>query len=72
MAMIAACRSFGASITITPQELHIQGTSGRLQQPGQEINAGNSGIILRFCSAIGALTPYPFLVTGDKSICTLS
>ncbi len=68
MAMIEACRLFGAKIDIQGDILTIDGLNGVLGSAEDVINAGNSGIVLRFCSAIGALSSHPIVITGDHSI----
>ena len=66
--MIEACRLFGASIDVTPSMIKIEGIDGKIKYASDVINAGNSGIVLRFCSAIGALACHPVVITGDYSI----
>jgi 3-phosphoshikimate 1-carboxyvinyltransferase len=67
-AMIQACQHFGASIQQSPLHLEIKGIHGKISHSEDVIYAGNSGIILRFCSALGALSTHPVVVTGDHSI----
>ncbi len=67
-AMIGACRNFGASIEVFPDYLQIEGVKGKISATEDVINAGNSGIVLRFCSAVGALSSRPVVITGDWSI----
>lgn len=67
-AMIDACRLFGANIEVNPALIKIQGTNGTISHAEDVINAGNSGIVLRFCTAIGALSTHPIVITGDHSI----
>jgi len=67
-AMVEACRLFGAAIDVFPDRMEIQGVKGRIQTTEDVINAGNSWIVLRFCSAVGALAKHPVVVTGDHSI----
>jgi 3-phosphoshikimate 1-carboxyvinyltransferase len=67
-AMIEACRSFGAKINIISNGIEIMGLNGQIKKTSDVIHAGNSGIILRFCTAIGALASRPVVVTGDHSI----
>lgn len=67
-AMIAACRLFGANIEVFPDRLEIEGVNGSCQDIQEVIDAGNSGIVLRFCAAAGALTKRPFVITGDASL----
>lgn len=67
-AMIHACTLLGAELAVSPDRIEIKGMSGRIQCAQDVINAGNSGIVLRFCSALGALSPLPIVITGDHSI----
>ena len=67
-AMIAACRLFGATVDVSSDYLEIEGIKGIVQNTEDIIHAGNSGIVLRFCSAIGALASHPIVITGDYSI----
>ena len=67
-AMVEACRLFGADIVITPDRMEIRGLNGKIEHLEDVINAGSSGIVLRFCSAIGALGKHPIVITGDYSI----
>lgn len=66
-AMVAACRSFGAKIEYS-ENIKIEGVSGQVTKTEAVIHAGNSGIVLRFCSAIAALGCFPIVITGDHSI----
>lgn len=67
-AMIQACRLFGAEISIMNDLLVIRGVSGKFSHFEDVVHAGNSGILLRFITAIGALCSHPIVVTGDDSI----
>lgn len=67
-AMIEACRLFGARLNVTPHRIEITGLEGKIHQTEDVINAGNSGIVLRFCSALGALASHPVVITGDYAI----
>lgn len=67
-AMIEACRLFGAKIEQSPKHIEIQGINGKIHHVEDVIQAGNSGIVFRFCSALGALAQHPVVVTGDESI----
>lgn len=68
LAMMEACRLLGAKFSITKSMIEIEGTNGKIGHAEDVINAGNSGIVLRFCSAIGALAGHPVVITGDYSI----
>ncbi len=65
-AMVQACRQFGATIDVHPTHIEIEG--GHLQKAGDVIQAGNSGIVLRFISGIAALCSHYVVISGDHSI----
>lgn len=67
-AMIAACRNLGAEIAHSRDCAIIDGISGSFTGANDVIDAGNSGLVLRFMSAIGALGNRPVVITGDHSI----
>lgn len=67
-AMIEACRLLGATIDVSKESLVINGLNGTITHAEDVINAGNSGIVLRFCAAVGALGELPIVLTGDHSI----
>lgn len=67
-AMIYACRLFGAIVKEFPDRIEVQGTDGNVAATEDVIHAGNSGIVLRFCTAVGALGHHPVVITGDHSI----
>lgn len=67
-AMIEACRLLGATITFLQNMLQIDGVNGQVSMADDVIHAGNSGIVLRFISAIAAIAPRPIVITGDYSI----
>lgn len=68
--MINACRQFGASIDVVRSLnlITIKGLAGKINYANDVIHAGNSGIVLRFCAAVGALASNPIVITGDYSI----
>jgi 3-phosphoshikimate 1-carboxyvinyltransferase len=66
--MIKAFRSFGIEISQTPHKISIQGSQGILGTADDVIDAGNSGIVLRFVSAAAALSEHPVVITGDHSL----
>lgn len=68
LSMINACKSFGAIINQSPHSLSITGIDGKVVFFEDIINAGNSGIVLRFLTALGALSSHPIVITGDDSI----
>lgn len=64
-AMIQACRLLGAKIDVYSHRLEVE---GNLRPAEDVIDAGNSGQVLRFISAISALTSEYTVITGDYSI----
>lgn len=64
-AMIHACRLMGAKIKVMDKILEIE---GNLTSAQDVIDAGNSGLVLRFIGAISALTSQYTIITGDDSI----
>lgn len=68
IAMIQACRQLGAEINIDKNNLEIIGTGTSLKAPRSAIDAGNSGIVLRFMTAIAALSSHQTIITGDHSV----
>lgn len=68
LAMIEACRLLGADLDVAPETIVISGIDGKIGHAEDVIHAGNSGIVLRFCAAIGALAARPVVITGDYSI----
>lgn len=66
--MIHACRLLGAKITSQSDRLEIVGLNGNISKVEDVINAGNSGIVCRFITAIAALSPHYTVITGDHSI----
>ena len=64
-----ALEMFGASVE--PQAggvWEVIGTGGELRTPDDVINCGNSGIILRFFTALGACCDGHTVLTGDESL----
>ena len=66
--MIRAMESFGAQIEVISNQLHVKGVNFQFKSPENVIDAGNSGLVLRFVAAIGALISSYTLITGDRSI----
>lgn len=67
-AMINACQKLGASIKKNDNKLTIIGFAGQPSLPDDIIDAGNSGIVLRFITAILATINGYSVITGDHSI----
>ncbi|KAF3361525.1 3-phosphoshikimate 1-carboxyvinyltransferase [Chlamydiales bacterium STE3] len=67
-AMIEACRLLGAKITKEGSNLTIEGLQGCIGKAENVIDAGNSGLVLRFITAIASLSSSPIVITGDYSV----
>ena len=63
--MIAAVQALGAKVHRVADRIEITGTDGAVHLQGRAIDAGNSGIVLRFCSAVAALASRPIQITGE-------
>lgn len=68
-AMLQACRQLGALISVQKDRIEIIGLKGQIDGATGPIHVGNSGIALRFLTAVAALSPTPIHITGDASIC---
>jgi 3-phosphoshikimate 1-carboxyvinyltransferase len=66
--MIEAIEQFGAKVIIDSEFIEIEGVDRKLKRPDDVIQAGNSGQVLRFIAAVGALTDSFVVITGDESI----
>jgi 3-phosphoshikimate 1-carboxyvinyltransferase len=65
---IEVARALGADIEVEPNRLVIQGTAGRLKEPLDVLNCGNSGTTTRLVLGIlSARVPFA-CVTGDASL----
>ncbi len=68
-AMMAACRMLGAEIELhSAGAVSVEGVGGEPRVPSDVVNAGNSGQVLRFIGAMGALMDGYTVITGDESI----
>ncbi|WP_213357541.1 3-phosphoshikimate 1-carboxyvinyltransferase [Chlamydiifrater phoenicopteri] len=67
-AMTDACKKLGAFLEIQQNHLVIHGNPQKFFNKPALINVGNSGITLRFLTAIAALSKYPITFTGDPFI----
>lgn len=66
--MLDACQKLGAQIKQTDNLIEIIGVAGKPNLPDDVINAGNSGQVLRFVSAVAALVDGHVVLTGDHSV----
>lgn len=69
-AMIHAVEQFGAKVVHSTNRLYVTGVGGRLQQPTETIDCGNSGQVLRFVGAVAATLAGETYLTGDLSLQT--
>lgn len=69
-AMRQLCLAFGADIRLEGKTTIVRGVAGHLATPQNVIDVGNSGLVLRFTTALAALTPGYTVITGDASIRT--
>ena len=67
-AMITACCQLGAHIERDQEQLIITGVNGSPRTPDDIIDAGNSGLVLRFIACIAGLQDNHIVITGDCSI----
>ncbi|MBQ8498232.1 3-phosphoshikimate 1-carboxyvinyltransferase [Chlamydia sp.] len=66
--MLTACKKLGSQIKIVGKSLHIQGNPHPQDNYHRRLHMGNSGIALRFLTALSALSPSPTLITGTHSL----
>lgn len=69
-AMIAASQALGAQIEKKERTLIIRGIGKKRTILHERIDAGNSGIVLRFVGAVAALFSTKITISGDASIKT--
>lgn len=69
-AMLKACETLGAKVSVLDDVVSIEGIGDYFPTSLKTIDAKNSGLILRFFPAIFALTNTPLIITGDTSIQT--
>jgi 3-phosphoshikimate 1-carboxyvinyltransferase len=67
-AAIQAAQLFGATVVREGTRCLITGVNGQMQVPANVIDAGNSGLVLRFAGAFAALINGYTVITGDASV----
>lgn len=67
--MMEALRLLGAGISEAHGDVVVQGTGGRIANPGQQIFLGNNGTALRFLTSLVSLGNGRFVITGEKRLC---
>ncbi len=66
---IEALEMFGAEVHAKADDhWEVTGVAGNLQTPDDVVDCGNSGIILRFFTALGACCEGYTVLTGDHSL----
>lgn len=68
-AMLNAWQQMGVQMEECGTEIKIQGLGGKIEGIEGEVQAGNSGILLRFLTALGSLCKKPIEIAGDSSLC---
>lgn len=68
IAMRDATAAFGAVIETQPAVWRVTGTAGKVDSPGEPIDARLSGTTMRFVSALAALAPAGATVTGSPPL----
>ncbi len=66
--MLRAWKTLGVEVLENDGVVKIQGLGGRIDGADNVIDVGNSGIALRFLTALSALSPKLIVITGDHSI----
>ncbi|MEM1282612.1 MAG: 3-phosphoshikimate 1-carboxyvinyltransferase [Chlamydiota bacterium] len=66
--MLKAWKSLGVAVSEEGECVKIRGLDGEIDGAEDVIDVGNSGIALRFLTALSALSPKPIVITGDHSI----
>lgn len=67
-AMLRCVKYLGAKVIESENKLVIQGTGGKFNPSESPLDVDNSGICLRFLTAILALSPRLSTITGDRSL----
>ncbi len=65
---IEALKNFGIDIQQTGNILKIMGTGGKIYPKSDVINVGESGTLMRFITAVSALSETKVTITGSKRI----
>ena len=70
MSTMACLRGLGVEITegALPGEYHVTGQGPLLEEPGDILDAGNSGTSMRLLSGLLATQPFMSVLTGDASL----
>lgn len=68
LAMVAAVRQFGARVNVHDNWIEVHGVGGKFAPIDRKIDAGNSGIVLRFMGALAGLSSGVTEIIGDYSV----
>lgn len=68
LAMVAAIHQFGAHVNVHDKMIEVHGVGGEFDPIDRKIDAGNSGIVLRFIGALAGLSSGVTEITGDHSV----
>jgi 3-phosphoshikimate 1-carboxyvinyltransferase len=67
--LIRALRDLGVEIQADGEALVVQGTGGRILNPGREIFLGNNGTATRFLASLVCLGQGTYTLTGEARLC---
>ncbi|MBN2279671.1 MAG: 3-phosphoshikimate 1-carboxyvinyltransferase [Candidatus Marinimicrobia bacterium] len=65
---IEALTNFGIDIIKTGDQLKIRGSNGKINPVSKVINVGESGTLMRFITAVSALSTQKVTITGSRRI----
>jgi 3-phosphoshikimate 1-carboxyvinyltransferase len=66
--LIRALRQFGVTIERNHDGVGVQGTSGKISAPSEEVFVGNAGTAMRFLTTFASLAEGISIVTGDEQM----
>jgi len=66
--VIEALKNLGIRIVKKKNHLEVFGKSGKFKKPAKELFVGDSGLGLRFLTALGLLTKFKIIVNGNRRL----
>lgn len=66
--LMEALRALGAQILVQGDDVIVNGTGGRIANPGKEIRLGNNGTAMRFLTTLVSLGQGDYTLTGDPRL----
>jgi 3-phosphoshikimate 1-carboxyvinyltransferase len=66
--LVAALRLLGAEIVISGEYVMVEGTGGRIKNPGREIYLGNNGTAARFLIGVASLGSGDYRLSGTPRL----